>query len=106
MQRFELFPGHPFRTFLHRKRPKSSTSSILRLQKLRILAFCRRTFSRSSIYLTKMPPKQKYTDPKLRDQVKEEIQGSDKGGAPGQWSARKVSSRSSTHVTANLYPEF
>lgn len=37
-----------------------------------------------------MPPKQKYTDPKLRDEVKEEVQQSDKGGAPGQWSARKV----------------
>lgn len=39
-----------------------------------------------------MPPKQKYTDPKLRDQVKEELKQSDKGGAPGQWSARKVRS--------------
>ena len=37
-----------------------------------------------------MPPKQKYTDPKLRDEVKEEVQQGDKGGAPGQWSARKV----------------
>ena len=37
-----------------------------------------------------MPPKDKYSDPKLRDQVKEEIHNSDKGGAPGQWSARKV----------------
>ncbi|KAI5370724.1 Putative hypervirulence associated protein, TUDOR [Septoria linicola] len=37
-----------------------------------------------------MPPKGKYTDPKLRDQVKEEIQNSDKGGQPGQWSARKA----------------
>ncbi|KAK5166833.1 uncharacterized protein LTR77_007562 [Saxophila tyrrhenica] len=37
-----------------------------------------------------MPPKDKYTDPELRDQVKEEIQESDKGGAPGQWSARKA----------------
>jgi hypothetical protein len=32
----------------------------------------------------------KYTDPELRDEVKEEIQAGDKGGAPGQWSARKV----------------
>lgn len=39
-----------------------------------------------------MPPKEKYTDPKLRDEVKEEIHQSDKGGKPGQWSARKVSS--------------
>ncbi|KXT07353.1 hypothetical protein AC578_427 [Pseudocercospora eumusae] len=37
-----------------------------------------------------MPPKDKYTDPELRDQVKEEIKESDKGGAPGQWSARKA----------------
>ena len=38
-----------------------------------------------------MAPKDKYTDPKLRDEVKEEIHKSDKGGKPGQWSARKVS---------------
>ncbi|KAG8631583.1 hypothetical protein KVT40_000723 [Elsinoe batatas] len=37
-----------------------------------------------------MPPKGKYTDPKLRDEVKEELHNSDKGGAPGQWSARKA----------------
>ncbi|ETN42667.1 uncharacterized protein HMPREF1541_01824 [Cyphellophora europaea CBS 101466] len=37
-----------------------------------------------------MPPKQKYTDPKLREEVKEDIKQSDKGGAPGQWSARKA----------------
>ncbi|KAK5705679.1 hypothetical protein LTR17_021459 [Elasticomyces elasticus] len=37
-----------------------------------------------------MPPKNKYTDPDLRDEVKQEIQQSDKGGAPGQWSARKA----------------
>jgi len=38
-----------------------------------------------------MPSKdKKYTDPKLREEVKEEIQQGDKGGAPGQWSARKV----------------
>lgn len=37
-----------------------------------------------------MPPKEKYTDPKLRDEVKEEIHNGDKGGAPGQWSARKA----------------
>lgn len=38
----------------------------------------------------KMPAKDKYTDPKLREEVKKDIQGGDKGGAPGQWSARKV----------------
>ncbi|KAK5730074.1 hypothetical protein LTR15_000008 [Elasticomyces elasticus] len=37
-----------------------------------------------------MPPKNKYTDPDLRDEVKQEVQDSDKGGAPGQWSARKA----------------
>ncbi|KAK3629991.1 hypothetical protein LTR56_017750 [Elasticomyces elasticus] len=37
-----------------------------------------------------MPPKNKYTDPALRDEVKQEVQASDKGGAPGQWSARKA----------------
>ncbi|KAK8213371.1 hypothetical protein M8818_002670 [Zalaria obscura] len=37
-----------------------------------------------------MPPKDKYSDPKLRDEVKKEIHNGDKGGAPGQWSARKA----------------
>ncbi|CAG8084493.1 unnamed protein product [Penicillium salamii] len=37
-----------------------------------------------------MPPKEKYTDPELRDEVKEEIHNGDKGGKPGQWSARKA----------------
>lgn len=37
-----------------------------------------------------MPPKDKYTDPKLREEVKEEIKEGDKGGQPGQWSARKA----------------
>jgi len=32
---------------------------------------------------------QKYTDPELRRQLKEEILESDKGGKSGQWSARK-----------------
>lgn len=31
----------------------------------------------------------KYTDPDLREEIKEEIKQSDKGGRPGQWSARK-----------------
>lgn len=47
-----------------------------------------RIFHNSSTF--EMPPKEKYTDPKLRDQVKEEIHQSDKGGQPGQWSARKA----------------
>lgn len=29
-------------------------------------------------------------DRQLRDQIKEEVMQSDKGGAPGQWSARKA----------------
>jgi len=37
-----------------------------------------------------MPPKEKYTDPDLRDSIKEEIKAGDKGGKPGQWSARKA----------------
>ena len=32
---------------------------------------------------------EKYTDPDLREQIKEEIKASDKGGNKGQWSARK-----------------
>ena len=40
--------------------------------------------------ISTMPPKDKYTDPELRDEVKEEIHQGDKGGAPGQWSARKA----------------
>ncbi|OKL55920.1 hypothetical protein UA08_08828 [Talaromyces atroroseus] len=37
-----------------------------------------------------MPSRDKYTDPELRDQIKEEVHASDKGGRPGQWSARKA----------------
>lgn len=33
---------------------------------------------------------EKYTDPEMRDRIKEEVQAGDKGGKPGQWSARKV----------------
>lgn len=32
---------------------------------------------------------EKYTDPELRRRLKDEIMASDKGGKPGQWSARK-----------------
>jgi len=32
---------------------------------------------------------QKYPDPELREEIKKEIQASDKGGKKGQWSARK-----------------
>ena len=32
---------------------------------------------------------EKYTDPDLRREIKDELMDSDKGGDPGQWSARK-----------------
>ena len=32
---------------------------------------------------------EKYTKPKLRERIKEDLKSSDKGGKPGQWSARK-----------------
>lgn len=31
-----------------------------------------------------------YTDPELRERLKEEVKAGDKGGKPGQWSARKA----------------
>lgn len=34
-------------------------------------------------------PEDKYTDPELRERLKREILESDRGGQPGQWSARK-----------------
>ena len=48
------------------------------------------TIIRGGSHLSTMPPKKKYTDPKLRDEVKEEVQQGDRGGAPGKCSARKV----------------
>lgn len=33
---------------------------------------------------------EKYTDPDLRARLKDEVQAGDKGGKPGQWSARKA----------------
>jgi hypothetical protein len=33
---------------------------------------------------------QEYTKPELREKLKKKIQGGDKGGRPGQWSARKA----------------
>ena len=38
---------------------------------------------------TKKDYEEKYTDPELREEIKEEIKQCDKGGKPGQWSARK-----------------
>ena len=49
-----------------------------------------------------MPPKEKYTDPKLRDEVKEEIHNGDKGGAPGQWSARKAQMMAAEYVLSSI----
>ncbi|KAF2088316.1 hypothetical protein K490DRAFT_40461 [Saccharata proteae CBS 121410] len=46
---------------------------------------------------SKMPARDKYSDPQLRDEVKEEIHNSDKGGAPGQWSARKAQMMASAY---------
>ena len=34
-------------------------------------------------------PEQTYTEPELRERLKEQIKEGDKGGKPGQWSARK-----------------
>lgn len=34
--------------------------------------------------------KQKYTDPDLRERLKAEVTAGDRGGRPGQWSARKA----------------
>jgi hypothetical protein len=39
--------------------------------------------------LAKQDYEDKYTHPELREQIKEEIKASDKGGEEGQWSARK-----------------
>lgn len=33
---------------------------------------------------------EKYTHPQMREEIKEEVKKSDKGGNPGQWSARKA----------------
>ncbi|MCW2778542.1 MAG: hypothetical protein JWN17_2267 [Frankiales bacterium] len=40
-----------------------------------------------------------YTDPTLREQVKAEVLAGDKGGRPGQWSARKA------QLVARLYAD-
>jgi len=39
--------------------------------------------------MAKRPEAEKYTDPELREQIKDELKESDKGGKKGQWSARK-----------------
>jgi hypothetical protein len=39
--------------------------------------------------LAKQNNEKKYTDPELREKIKEEFRASDKGGKKGQWSARK-----------------
>lgn len=49
-----------------------------------------------------MPAQDKYTDPKLRDEVKQELHKSDKGGAPGKWSARKAQMMASEYVSESV----
>lgn len=78
-------PTHAFRHRPHSISAKSSTQTCL---------FNNNT---TTTNLPKMPPKEKYTDPALRDKVKQDIQDSDKGGAPGQWSARKAQSMASEY---------
>ena len=39
---------------------------------------------------TKKASGQQYTKPELREKLKEKIKSEDKGGRPGQWSARKA----------------
>jgi Family of unknown function (DUF5872) len=39
--------------------------------------------------MAKRSKEEKYTDPELRERIKEEIKTSDRGGKEGQWSARK-----------------
>lgn len=43
-----------------------------------------------------------YTDPQLRARLKDEIQAGDRGGKPGQWSARKAQLHVSTGRGARL----
>ena len=38
----------------------------------------------------KSKSEENYTDPELREKIKEEVMAGDKGGHPGQWSARKA----------------
>lgn len=40
--------------------------------------------------MAKKSPEEIYTDPNLRSRLKDEITQGDKGGRPGQWSARKA----------------
>lgn len=40
--------------------------------------------------MAKKSPEDTYTDPALRQRLKDEITAGDKGGRPGQWSARKA----------------
>ncbi len=39
--------------------------------------------------MAKKEYEEKYTHPEMREEIKEEVKRSDKGGEPGQWSARK-----------------
>lgn len=40
--------------------------------------------------MAKKSPEETYTDPAMRSRLKDEITAGDKGGRPGQWSARKA----------------
>ncbi|EJC99284.1 uncharacterized protein FOMMEDRAFT_113229 [Fomitiporia mediterranea MF3/22] len=42
----------------------------------------------------------KYTDPELRTEIKDAVQAGDKGGKPGQWSARKAQLMASEYKKA------
>ncbi|KAH3914402.1 hypothetical protein HBH56_088870 [Parastagonospora nodorum] len=75
-----------FRTFLRFRIPSSSVKK--NLPRATAIRPQHRSLTCSMPSNTKKDDK--YTDPELRDEVKEEIQAGDKGGAPGQWSARKA----------------
>ena len=80
------------------KLPHTLSSRVL--HKVLLRPFSLKQFVRALHYtrIVKMPSKDKYTDPELREQVKEELKEGDKGGAPGQWSARKVLLQSSISI--------
>lgn len=70
-------------------RPRPGVSQLLLSTASRNPLRAGAVFQRNIRNMTKSS-REKYTDPGLRDQLKEEIQAGDKGGKPGQWSARKV----------------
>jgi hypothetical protein len=52
-------------------------------------SFHTQTSERKGQPMANRSDEKKYTDPELRERIKEEIKDSDKGGKKGQWSARK-----------------